>query len=70
MDEIKKAMKERYLHIHPLIFQRACEKAQTNGELFDMLETMPNSYPIIWDDDEKKWVVTDLLQSDDIKRKR
>jgi hypothetical protein len=65
MDEIQKALKERYPNIHPLIFHRACEKSKTNGELFDVLESMPKSYPIVWDEDERKWVVTDLLQSDD-----
>jgi len=69
MDEVQEALKKRYPHIHPLLFQRACEKARTNGELFDMLETMPEEYPIVWDEERREWVVTDLLQSENAKLK-
>lgn len=48
------------------MFERACEKSQTDGELFDMLETMPPDYPIIWDDDKREWVKADLLQYDEL----
>lgn len=69
MDEIQKSLKDRYYHIHPLIFYRSCEKSRTNGELFDILESMPKSYPIVWDEEKRKWVVADLFQSNDqIKR--
>jgi len=65
MNDIQKSLKERYPHIHPLVFHRSCEKAKSNSELFDMLETMPKKYPIVWDEEKRKWVVTDLLKPDE-----
>lgn len=68
MDDIQKAMQQRYSHIHPMLFQRSLEYAKTNGELFDILETIPSQYPIVWDEENRKWVVTeDLLQSKNVK---
>lgn len=61
---MQKALKERYSHLHPLIFQRSLEKAENNAELFDILEIVPDKYPIVWDDEKRAWVFTDdLLQS-------
>jgi len=62
MDEIQLALRERYSGIHPLLFHRCLEKAKTNGELFDLLDSMPDEYPFVWDEESRKWVVTDLLQ--------
>jgi hypothetical protein len=65
MNDIQRALKSRYSHIHPLLFQRSLEKAKTDGQLFDILETMPKEYPIVWDDDNYCWKHTkDLLQGD------
>ena len=64
MDDVQKALKERHFKLHPLIFQRSLEKAENNTELFDILETVPEKYPIVWDDKKRAWVFTDdLLQS-------
>jgi len=69
MDDVQKGLKERYPDLHPLIFQRSLEKAESNGELFDILETIPEDLPIVWDDKKRAWVVTDdLLQSQNVKR--
>ena len=63
MDEVQEALQKRYSHLHPLIFQRSLEKATSNGELFDILESIPD-YPIVWDEKIRRWVKTeDLLQS-------
>lgn len=63
MDEVQEALQKRYSHIHPLIFQRSLEKSASNGELFDILESIPD-YPIVWDEKTRRWVKTeDLLQS-------
>lgn len=71
MDNIQEALKERYKHLHPLIFYRSLEKARTNGELFDMLDGCPTEYPLIWDEDKKSWVhTTDLFQSENIQLKK
>lgn len=69
MDEVQKALKERYSHLHPLLFQRSLEKARSNGELFDLLEGMPKEYPIVWDDKDRVWKHTaDLLQNQSLKK--
>jgi hypothetical protein len=65
MNEVQEAMKERYAHIHPLIFQRSLERSRNNSELFDILETIPDEFPIVWDDEKRSWVTTeDLIQSE------
>lgn len=64
MDNVQKALKKRYSHLHPLVFQRSLERSKTNGELFDILESMPKEYPIVWDEKFRKWRHTeDLLQT-------
>lgn len=55
-EKIIKSLKEKYSFLHPLLFQRSVEKAKDAGELFDILESVPEKYPIVWDDDEKRWV--------------
>ena len=69
MNDTQKALKDRYAYLHPLIFQRALEKAETNGELFDILDTVPKQYPIIWDDEKRKFVSKEDFLQLDSKRK-
>lgn len=67
MDKVQQALKDRYPHIHPLIFQRSLEKASSNGELFDILESIPDVYPIVWDEETRRWVHTeDLTQGKNV----
>jgi hypothetical protein len=64
MDEVQKALKSRYSHVHPLMFQRSLERAKTNGELFDLLESIPKTMPIVWNEQQSCWETTDnLLQA-------
>lgn len=43
---------------------RSVERARTPGELFDILEDIPDEYPLVWDENLRRWVGTDdLLQS-------
>lgn len=64
LSDVQNALRERYGHIHPLLFFRSLERAETDGELFDLLHDMPNEFPLIWNEQDKKWNVTnDLLQS-------
>jgi hypothetical protein len=67
-------LRKRYPDIHPLIFHRSVEKAKSGGELFDILETIPVNYPIIWSEEWRQWVTTsDIFQSQayvDMKKKR
>jgi len=59
-----------HFDVHPLIFHRSLEKANTAGELFDILDTIPTKYPIVWDDQSYRWVTTsELLQPKDCKDK-
>ena len=58
------ALKEKFSHIHPLMFQRCVERTKTAGELFDMLDLMPKDYPIAWNQTRKEWVQVDLLTAE------
>ena len=69
MDEIQQALKERYSNVHPLLFHRSVEKAKTHSELFDILESIPDEFPVIWDDEIRRWVSTDLLQTQNLENK-
>lgn len=51
-----KNLREKYSNVHPLIFRRSLEKAKSNGELFDILSTIPENFPIIWSEKDKRWV--------------
>ena len=56
-------LKERYSQVHPLMFQRSVEKAKSAGELFDILDLISQDYPLIWDENERRWVSTkDIFQ--------
>jgi hypothetical protein len=46
-------LKGRY-PIHPLLFQRSVEYAETAGELFDILDSIPE-LPIVWDGEIRRW---------------
>lgn len=64
MDEVQKALRNRYSELHLLLFHRSLERSKSNGELFDILETIPDSLPLVWDDKDRVWKNTDLLQSE------
>ncbi|MHA1948748.1 MAG: hypothetical protein ACW987_02670, partial [Candidatus Thorarchaeota archaeon] len=68
-EELLKGFRERYSDVHPLLFQRSVEKANTPGELFDILETIPE-YPVIWCDKKRSWKTTDdIFQKKELDRK-
>lgn len=63
-EEMVTVLKEKYANVHHLLFQRSKERAKTAGELFDMLDTMPQQFPITWSEENKRWVTTkDLFQA-------
>jgi hypothetical protein len=65
-EKVVTALKKRYSHLHPLLIQRSIDRARSNGDLFDILDTVPPIYPLIWDEVSYRWIVTsDLLQSRD-----
>jgi len=72
-ESVLTGLRNRYPDVHPLIFSRSAEKAKSGGELFDILETIPVNYPIIWSEEWRQWVTTnDIFQSQayvDMKKK-
>jgi hypothetical protein len=61
-------IKNKYKNVHPLMFTRSVEKSKTNGELFDIVSTIPEEFPIIWNESKKRWVVTnDIFLSNEFK---
>ncbi len=52
-----------HFNVHPLLFHRSLEKATSQGDLFDILDTIPKECPMIWDDEQHRWVPSDLLQA-------
>jgi len=52
-EKIIESLKEQF-DVHPLVFQRSLEHAKTSGELFDILDTMPD-LPFTWDEVARRW---------------
>lgn len=57
----REIFRERYANLPVLLVHRSLERARTPGEAFDILETVPATYPVIWDEEQRRWVVTDDL---------
>lgn len=57
--KVAKTLKIRYSYIHPLIFSRSLDRAKDDAELFDILDSFPNKYPVVWSGDERRWTVTE-----------
>jgi len=54
-------MQKKYKDVIPMVFHRSVEYAKDAGELFDILEALPDELPVIWDSEIRRWVVTDDL---------
>lgn len=54
-DSVLDGFRKRYTHLHPLIFHRSVEKARDASNLFDILEGVPEKYPVVWDDKTRMW---------------
>jgi hypothetical protein len=67
--ELLAKLKERYPQMHPLMFYRSIERAKTPGDAFDILETVPDKFPIIWDEEKHCWVHNkDIFQTKRLKK--
>lgn len=56
----------RYSELHPLLFYRSVERAKSNGDLFDILDTIPEKHPLIWCEDTYRWkTAKDLYLSEE-----
>ncbi len=59
-------LKNQFPDVHLLIFHRSAERAKSAGDLFDILDSIPKKYPILWNEENHRWQTTnDLLQSND-----
>jgi hypothetical protein len=64
--KIVEKLRERHSDIHPLLFHRSVERAKSNGDLFDILDTVPKKYPVVWCETTNRWVtVADLYLTED-----
>jgi hypothetical protein len=64
--DIIEKLKIRYSNYHPLLFHRSTERAKSNVDLFDILDTVPDKYPIVWCDSKRNWITSsDFYLSDD-----
>jgi len=52
-------LKERYAELHPLIFYRSFSRARSDSDLFDILDTVPVKFPIVWSDIDNRWNTTE-----------
>jgi len=52
---VVEALKKTYSNLHPLLFYRSTEKAKSNGDLFDIVDTVPHKYPLMWNEKENRW---------------
>lgn len=66
MNEVQRAIRERYPDVPLLIWNRSVEYAKTNGQLFDIMDTLPKKLPIVWSHENYRWVNTDLLKSESL----
>lgn len=69
-ESVLQGLREKYPNIHPLIFHRSKERAKSAGELFDILDAFPYEYPVVWNEESKRWVKTkDIYQAMTFKEK-
>ena len=53
-EKIVDKLRKKYSDLHPLLFQRSVERAKSNGDLFDIVDTVPDKYPLSWDEKENR----------------
>lgn len=59
-------LRERHPEIHPIIFHRSVERAKSDGDLFDILDSFPQKYPIVWCESTHRWIHTnDIYQTEE-----
>jgi hypothetical protein len=61
--EVVSKLKERY-GLHPVLFISSLAKANSLGDLFDILDTFPSEFPVRWDEQKRRWLSSkDLFPS-------
>lgn len=58
-EKIVRKLKERYCDLHPLLFHRSFERAKSDVELFDILDSIPKNCPVSWCEKENRWIKTE-----------
>ena len=65
-ESIVQKLRERYPSIHQIIFHRSIERARSDGDLFDILDSFPERYPVAWCESSYRWIVVDdIYQTDE-----
>ncbi len=59
--EVIRKLRDRYKNVPQVIFIRSLEKAKSLGDLFDILDTFPNNFPIQWDEKCRRWATNSLF---------
>jgi hypothetical protein len=63
MEDLIKKLRERYSDVPLLVFARSIERSRSAGDLFDILETIPGRCPLVWDENQRRWVVVnDIIE--------
>ncbi len=52
--EIIESLAKKFSSVHQVLFARIVERANDETELFDILDTMPDSFPMMWDSDKRR----------------
>lgn len=58
---IIKKLRERYSEMHPVMFIRSIERSKDATDLFDILDSFPNKFPVKWSEQERRWVYSGNL---------
>jgi hypothetical protein len=62
-------LKKRYQSLHPLILHRSIERSKNLSDLFDILESVPNKFPLIWDEINRRWKYeSDIINRNKLKK--
>lgn len=61
--EIVQKLRARYARLPLLIVQRSIERATTEAELFDILDSVPDSWPMVWNNVSRRWESTQLFRA-------
>lgn len=60
-DDIYEGLRKRFEDVFPLLFHRSRERAKSPGDLFDILASLPERFPVVWNGPGRCWAHTDDL---------
>ena len=59
--EVVSALRKRYADLPPLLLSRSIERARDEAELFDILDCVPEEFPLVWLSDKRRWETCGLV---------